>query len=382
MFHRYSRRAGLTVNPFVFLLLLLLIALVAWQGWQLLEAAAGGSPSAYATGKKVGIVVGCAVGVLIATAVAGGVGAGLYFMTGKSEFAANAGIGVVLLLACGVYGFSNYLIATRPTQPQQSNAATQPSPFASAPLRNESQEALAAQQRALREQMERTRQLALDGGAGTPAPAGRPISPGAGSPGSPAAPTQPASPSRLVAPPAPSAEEEQTAQLALAPLEKELRDRVEAFLSDASTLSAALNAPPRALRSELEARLSSTRALKGKAAELEAFLRSVDSMAEAALKGSGLDTGGQIRQRVAFSQSVRAFDMANACDVYRRLFDAGLEETQALSENAGKWRTDAAGQITSRDRALQSRLKFLREGVLQRLRGVPEAETALRNGKE
>lgn len=366
-------RGGLTINPFVFLLFLVLIVLAVWQAWQLLDIASNAPPSAYSTGNKVGIVMGCTLGVLIATAIAGGVGAGMYFVTGRSELAANLGIGIVMLLACGAYGFSNYLIATRPP-PAAANTGVQPPAPSPTSLRNEAAELMASQQRAMREQADAVKNWRPGVGAGAP-PSSTPSPRGtaAGTP-VPQAP-QPAPP-----PPSPvsNPEEERKAKAALDPVRDEMNAKVTAFLAEATPLAESLAKPPKALRSDLDARASSTAALEGKADELEGYLRSIDGRAESALKAAGLDLSGQIRQKIVFAQSIDAFAKANACGAYKRLFDAGLEEAQALRDSAGQWRTDSAGQMISTDRSLQFRLKNLHESVQLRLRAIPEAQTTLK----
>lgn len=368
-----TRRASLSINPLMLVLVLLLIGVLAWRCWMMLDLLQ--QTGAYTSGKRIGVIVGSVFVAALSLAVAGAVGAGAYFASDRNYGVANAGIAVVLLLTLGWFGYDTYRGATRERPIPKATASS---------LSQRVQDNLEAQRRASEQAMQRARDA-----ASRPPHSVTPVSPLPLQPEQPATGVRPVPPAPAEAPttrPAPRAptandlEAERKAKAALAPLRDEVSAKIASFLTAATPVSESLNKPPKALRSELEARVKGCTEVKQHAAELEAFLRSIDERAERALTGAGLDFGDQVRQRMEFSRSIDTFAKANACDIYQRLFDAGLEEGQALRDNVGKWRYDGSGQITSADRSLQSRLRHLREGVSQRQRGIPEAQATLRSG--
>ncbi|HZW06862.1 MAG TPA: hypothetical protein VFF65_07035 [Phycisphaerales bacterium] len=378
----HARRAGLTINPLVFLLLLALIAVFVWRGWVTLDLVSRAAPNLPAGAKSaglVGAVIGCVLGVLLCCALAGGVGLALYFMTGRSEGAANAGIGVVLLLTLGICTYTTYTLSTQPVP--VAAAANARSPLSSqldrlADQQKQMQQLNEANRRATQEMMDRARQAAQRPYSPNQPPAGitaRPESP-AGSPPSPPNPSEPAPP---VQPTADELASAQKAKEALAPLRAEATKKAADFVARAQSAADALAKSPRAVRSDLDKRVSESAELKQQASELEDYMRSLDQRATDALKAAGLDFGAQVREQVAFSQGADAFDRAGACRVYAAFFDASLEEGQALKESAGRWRTDAAGNVTSTDAGLQGRLRLLREAVNRRARELPDARAKL-----
>lgn len=374
------RRAGLTINPFVFMLLLVLIGVACWRAWvandilQSVNAAGAGGSQAYKAGVKMGVYLAPVLVTVLCCAVAGGVGAGLYFIFGRSEGAANLGIGLVLLIAISLYGYDTYLGAT---QPRTAPATATQNPGAN--LSRQMLDQMEAQRKAQQAQIDQLRERMI------PVPV-NPSSEGTGTQGPASAsrpgPNAPASGTATPRPPLPAAvasdpEAERKAKAAIDPIRDELNAKTAAFLASANPLVDALGKPPKAIRSDLDARIKTTSEMKEKAAELETYLRSTDQRVESALKNAGIDLGEQIRNKVAFSQASDTFSKAIACGAYQRLFDAGLEETQTLRDNAGKWRFDAAGTITSTDTFLQSTLRRLREAVSSRLRDIPDAKSKL-----
>ncbi|MFT3686014.1 MAG: hypothetical protein QM783_14020 [Phycisphaerales bacterium] len=379
MSHRFLRRAGLTINPLVFLLLLVLIGIFVWRGWTMLDQLELRRPDIAQSARLTGVLLGCTLGIVIVLAVAGAIGAGTYFAAGRSDGATNAAMSLVLLLGCGWFAYQTYLMATLPPPAPTNTATTPPTFLQPRPLRNEAMELMEAQKAAVRQQMDALRQgqTLTPPSTNNPTRVPQPTPSGAKPPET--TPTSTPAPTR--APSQTEIDEAKAAEKALAPLREEVRTTIDAFLAEAGPLVTSLGSTPRALRSELEGRVKSTSALKGKAADLEAYFRGLDAKAEAALKAGGLDFGGQIRQKVAFSHSSGAFEAANAAAVYQRLFDAAIEEAQALKDNAGKWRYDAGNQVTSTDKSLQMRLRRLHEVVGQHLRSIPESESTLKRTK-
>jgi hypothetical protein len=363
-----SRRALTSTAVLSVLLLFVLCVLIAWK--VLIDFSYVPANSLAGSARST-ILTMHAFGLLIAVGLAGGVAALAYFLTGRNERAATAGSATILFLACCAFALPlvayysrTYRAPSRPSAASPGGAA----PSTPADRAKEMQETAERQRKTMQESMDRLRQL------GSQPPGTPPSTPPAGG-------TAPAA-STPAAPRAPSAEElaaAEKARAALEPVRSDLSQHIADFLAKAQPFVDGLAKAPRALRSDLDKRIADAADMKQKAAELETFIHGVDARAEAALKAASLDMGEQTRHKIAFGQSINAFEKENACRTYQRFFDAGLEETQALRDAAGKWRTDANGVITCTDTSLQSRLRFLHEGVLRRSRDAAEAKAKLTN---
>jgi len=362
-----TRRGGLTVNPLLFLLVLALIAIFIWRGWLMYDILSQHGSGAYRAGTRMGLILGCVLWPMVCCAIAGAAGIGAYVITGRSDGAANGAIGLVLILGVGFFGYTTYALATQPLPTPA--AATRPAPrtHTAAAMTKELSDQMEAAKAAQRQQLERPREhtAAPFGGPTSTAPtsaAETPVNPA----GTHLAPPLPRAPSPG------DAEADRRAAAALAPVRESVRVRSAEFLAAADPLVAALSKAPRAVRSEVDKRVTECTTLKGHAGELESCFRAIDTEAEKALAAAGVDLAAQVRAKIDFSQSVDGFARAGAAGAYKRLFDTALEEAQTLQENAGKWRLDADGQLSSTDRGLQARLRHLRQVVQMGLRSVAE----------
>lgn len=402
MAHTHSRPAWASTATLTLVLAAGLCALIAWKLAIRFSHIPANYPGAAALRSK--DITSHITIVLFALAVAGGVSALAYFLSGRRERPATVASACVMLLAIGVFATQLVMYYAGYQRPAPAAAGVGGSgsgqtPGAGVAGVRDQMEAMAERQR---QDLERTRQMAeanrqagidemnrLRDAARNASPQRSPTNPP--SPNAPL--TQPTPSPRPSAtapangdPPAPlplrtpaadEAEAARKAKAALDPVREEIQSRATAFLTEADVLVDALAKPPRAVRSELDKRAKDAADLIQKANALESYFRSIDDRVERALKDAGLDTGDQIRQGMAFRQSLDTFGKASACGSYQRLFEAASDEAEALKESAGRWNYDASGQVTSKDFSLQSKLRHLREGVSTYRRGIARARATI-----
>lgn len=142
---------------------------------------------------------------------------------------------------------------------------------------------------------------------------------------------------------------------ALAALEKEVRQSCVALAEEANTSYAKMKKPVATI-SALNKAMEDFQSLKVRSADLEKRLRNITDEAQKVLKEAEVGDIHLMRHAMAWERGLASFDRAGACDDISRACDTATDLFRVLKDHVGKWKVDAAGKITSPDRAVESKL--------------------------
>lgn len=96
--------------------------------------------------------------------------------------------------------------------------------------------------------------------------------------------------------------------------------------------------------------------IRADAEKLEKRLRGLGQEARERVKSAGSDAFETSRLVMEWERGVGAFERANGCGTLARTCETAQELFVILKDTLGKWKIDAAGKVTSPDRAVESRL--------------------------
>lgn len=373
-------RRAFSISPLVVLLVAALVALVAWRAYVRIDHIPANYPGAAQLKSKT--ISNSVVTVLFIVALAGGVGAAAYFAAKKSDRAANAGIGVVLLLGVGVFAYQayNYLANGR--------GATGSTPQVVSDQRSAAERLAdstqAAQQRMqantdrMREEMSRMQERAREAATPMQAPPSTPSGPAA-TPPTPATPARPASPppARPAAPAVdrtPNPAIEQT----LDSLTKELDSQTEAYTAMVNRFMESVQRSPQRSMPVMDQRRADAKALKAAGKLLAERFRGLSEEAQKRLEDAGLSSHEATSERIRYEVKVRAMSRAMACGELDRLCDNVKEECDLLHQSYNNWKYDSKGALSSNDRMLEAKARSIRSQIESGLRRAEDTLDRIR----
>ncbi len=335
-----STRSGFSISPLIILLVLALAGLLAWRGSVMVSRIPPRGSMGHRPGYSIGVVVGNVALGLVCVAVAGGVGLFAYFVSRKSEAAANAAIAGTLLLPIGLFSYQGVRVLTREEPPTTGTRAMEPpaemlrpraAPKPSTPTRPPPP--VVPEEASRPEPRERPEEKARV------APA-RPI-PRTG---------EFAEVARFVV------EEAGAGQVALLTLAASLQAEVDALEASVRMRVEDDVKTPRPHRGELRKRKERFEALGGQARVLASRLDALGEEAAAALSDAGLGQAEAERTGVHYAGMARAIVRRSACDDIARFADDGAEQSDALDVGYGQWKVGAGGGVETDDFALRARV--------------------------
>lgn len=372
-----STRRAFTINPLIVLLFVILVGICAYRAWMIFDRInASGATGARVSGMKFG-----AVGVpLVVLVIAGGLGTLVYFLARKSMMAANVAIGLVLLLAVGLFGYNTYAIAMAP--PVQ---VAQKQPTVADQMRANSaqmKQGLDAQREALqrqsaaateainrhnqaaREATERTREAMMNrpapGAASTPSTPPTPASaqPTPGTVPSPTPPRPPPAnrPNRPTPAHTPSANEV-AAKPILDALAAEVTTQIDDVSATLTPLLDTLGKPPRQDIREIKKRIADIAAAREPLAALSKRLRDMSTEGNDKLKAAGIDS---VSAAHMYTADYKAVHRAFAADAIIRMLDDADTEATILRDGIGRWSIGKDGKIESKDFTIKSKANSAR----------------------
>lgn len=254
-----------------------------------------------------------------------------YRVTGRSDEPANMIMGILISIFLAGYGYQIFDGLTNPN-PGPTTAQKNPSTF----------------NQRIQQQANRTQQL-LNQQARKPSPT--PPAPLTQTPPPSNPTTTPSTPQpRPIAAQPKPVDPNVQAQLGI------LKDAVTTQITQGlTTLDPALTAitkPPRADLADLRKRATLIKAAKDALSPLPARLRALTDEAKSAAEKGGSENA--LHDGITFANAFSASERAFAADQLIRLLDQAASETQLLTDNYGRWKTDKNGKIDSKDFQLQS----------------------------
>lgn len=382
-----THRGMVSISPLVLLLAVILAGLIGWKttvqlGVIAKQQAAGGAFTSdfFVSKQRSKVITTNVTAFLICLAIAGGVGAACYFVFGKSDTAANIGVGAPLLLAVGLFAFQafRYVTASPTGPPVAAGTGGVQSQLGGAPVDQVHTPPPPIVQRPQPVTVPPRRD-----GNSTPA-----AQPGVSQPQPPPPNVQAPAPVPTPAPEpptrvmpggpefTPAAEyaggDSEAAVAALRDLGSALDAAIGEVQADLEALAKDAANPPRHERGALKARRERAQALKNKADGLESRLKGAQDAAEGKLREAGLSEFDARRASMEFANITRCMARSFACAELSRLAGNVLEETTLLEENFAKWKLNAAKEVESQNRMLESKARsarfMIRSGLEQRER--------------
>jgi len=336
-----SRRGAVLVQVVV-VLAIVLVALAVWRTVARLDAidAASTPFKDKLRGETYKQLIGL---LLFPFAIAGGIGAGCYFVFGKSQRAASAGAAVPLAAVVGLLLFQVYNTYFATPKAKSSGVVAGTGSNDSGGSHGSA------------------------GGSGstpyvvprsaTPAPTTAATSPTQGGGSSPfgtgSAPSAPVTPTAQTPPPPVPAFDGR-------PVLEKLRDeygaKCEALALKAEAAYAAA-AKPKKVHQFLNDSIEMFTALKGEAEAMEAEIRELNGRgAREALEKAGAPLGDAARLAMDFDEKFSTFQRQVACGEVSRFAERAAELFTIIKENFAKVQIDSKGEATSKDREVESKL--------------------------
>lgn len=358
-----TSRGMVSVHPGLIALAVVLIGLVAWKTVVRVNLIDEVKPFNAAKLRSQTITGGVTTP-LICMALAGGVGAGCYFAFGKSQRAANAGMMVVMVLACGTFSYQMYAYLTRDT-------SAQPVPAGNG---NAGQGASANPNVVPSPPANRMQPNGNRAGASAPAAVSSATPPAGAPAGAPAAAPVAVPVPPVVVPPKPAID----VKPILDPIRAEYAAKCEALAVKAEEAFKAA-AKPRKEVKFLDESIALFAEVKTGAETLEAEMRGLSDVTRAALEQGGMDMGEAMRAAIEFDKEFNEFDRIVACGELSRFAERAGELFTIIKDNRAKVQIDAKGEATSKERTIETQLFHARspmgfavkakDGTLKKVRG-------------
>lgn len=361
-------RRGAVVHPGVILALLLFLGLVAWAiivQWNAIDPRVLGNRGLRE--RELGGVVSKS---LLILAVAGGVTAFAYFVAGRSMRVANIALTVLLLLACVLPSMRIYNLYGAIDRRAQQAAGNNPDGANSGSGGNapggSSTPYIVPSPAPLQPQAQPQPFNA------TPSPPGG-TSPNGSSPAT-AAPVMPVAPP----PPPPPAFD---GKPVLDTLRAEYAAKCEALAVKAEAAFAAA-AKPKKVNQFLNDSIEGFNTLKAEAEVLDAEMRELNFRgAREALEKAGAPMGDAASQAMAFDQEFNTFHRHVASGEISRFAEQAAELFTIIKDNFAKVQIDSKGEVTSKERAVDTELFHVRTRVKSAVERKDETLKKVR-GKE
>lgn len=358
------RRGAVAVHPGVALTLMVFLGLMAWGlvvNWFAIDPRVMGNQGLRE--KAVGSTISVSLSIL---GITGGVAAAAYFVFGKSMQAANIALMVLLILGSGLAGRRVYMLYDKIEQRAQ-KAAGNGANRTNADTGGNGVSGGSSPYIVPRPATPQPQPFNA-----TPTPSGG-TQPSVGSPAS-VAPAMPVAPPP---PPAPAF----NGKPVLDTLRAEYAAKCEALAVKAEAAYAAA-AKPKKVNQFLNDSIEMFTALKAEAEVLEAELQELNFRGgREALEKAGAPLGDAARQAMAFDEEFNTFRRQVACGELSRFAEKAAELYMIIKDNFAKVQIDSKGEVTSKERAVETELFHVRTRVKSAVERKEETLKKVR-GKE